>query len=43
MANTYASLTLPNAHGDVYKWTYSFWVKRSGLGANQCTIRNTWL
>tara|TARA_R100001460_G_scaffold36344_2_gene69713 strand:- start:1712 stop:3031 length:1320 start_codon:yes stop_codon:yes gene_type:complete len=38
MANTYASLTLPSAHGSVYKWTYSFWVKRSSLGANQCIV-----
>jgi len=36
MANTYASLTLPNTHGSVYKWTYSFWVKRGTLGSNQC-------
>jgi len=36
MANTYASLALPELHGGVYKWTYSFWVKRSTLGSNQC-------
>ena len=23
------TLTLPNANGQVGKWTYSFWVKRS--------------
>ena len=36
MANTYLSKTLPIHHGAVYKWTYSFWVKRGTLGANQC-------
>jgi len=37
MASTYLSKTLPDAHGGgVYKWTYSFWVKRGTLGANQC-------
>ena len=34
-SSDYLNLTLPNAHGGVYKWTYSFWVKRCGLGTNQ--------
>ena len=34
-SSDYLNLTLPNAHGGVYKWTYSFWVKRSVLGTNQ--------
>ena len=38
MANTYLSKTLPDAHGGVYKWTYSFWVKRGTLGTTQVMI-----
>ena len=38
MATTYLTKTLPQNHGAVYKWTYSFWVKRSGLGAYQCIL-----
>ena len=38
MANTYLTKTLPDAHGGVYKWTYSFWVKRGTLGTTQVMI-----
>jgi len=38
MASTYLSKTLPIHHGAVYKWTYSFWVKRGTLGTNQCMV-----
>ena len=34
-SSDYLNLTLPNAHGGVYKWTYSFWVKRGVLGSLQ--------
>ncbi len=37
MASTYLSKTLPSAGGGVYKWTYSFWVKRSSLGEKVIT------
>jgi hypothetical protein len=38
-SSDYLNLTLPNANGDgVYKWTYSFWVKRSALGSIQVMI-----
>ena len=37
MATAYLSKTLPDAHGGVYKWTYSFWVKRSSLGEKVIT------
>jgi len=37
MASTYLSKTLPVPHGGVYKWTYSFWVKRSSLGEKVIT------
>ena len=36
MASTYLTRTHSSAGGGVYKWTYSFWVKRSALG--ECTI-----
>tara|TARA_R100000773_G_scaffold15145_1_gene13839 strand:+ start:1243 stop:2745 length:1503 start_codon:yes stop_codon:yes gene_type:complete len=34
-SSDYLNLTLPNANGAVYKWTYSFWVKRCNLGSLQ--------
>jgi len=34
-SSDYLNLTLPNANGDVNKWTYSFWVKRGVLGSLQ--------
>ena len=37
MANTTLTKTLPDEHGGVYKWTYSFWVKRSALGEQVIT------
>ncbi len=37
MASTYLTKTLPSAGGGVYKWTYSFWVKRSSLGEKVIT------
>ena len=39
MASTTLARTFTTDHGAVYKWTYSFWVKRTGnLGSNQCMI-----
>jgi hypothetical protein len=38
MATAYLSKTLPDAHGGVYKWTYSFWVKRGTLGTTQVMV-----
>ena len=37
-SSDYLKLTLPQHHGAVYKWTYSFWVKRSALGSLHCMI-----
>ena len=39
MASTTLARTFTTDHGNTYKWTYSFWVKRTGnLGSNQCMI-----
>tara|TARA_Y100000592_G_scaffold88742_1_gene144949 strand:+ start:198 stop:1478 length:1281 start_codon:yes stop_codon:yes gene_type:complete len=38
MPNTTLKRTFTTDHGNVYKWTYSFWVKRCSLGSNQCMI-----
>jgi len=38
MASTTLTRTFTTDHGAVYKWTYSFWVKRCSLGSNQCMI-----
>ena len=38
MASTTLKRTFTTDHGNVYKWTYSFWVKRCSLGSNQCMI-----
>ncbi len=35
MANTYLTRTFGTDNSTVYKWTYSFWVKRSKLGSSQ--------
>jgi hypothetical protein len=34
-SSDYLNKTLPSPRGGVYKWTYSFWVKRSILGVDQ--------
>jgi len=38
MPNTTLKRDFTTDHGAVYKWTYSFWVKRCSLGSNQCMI-----
>ena len=40
MASTYLTRTFSSAGGGVYKWTYSFWIKRSGLG--ECTMTSAY-
>ena len=37
-SSDYLNRTFTTDHGNVYKWTYSFWVKRSNLGSNQVMI-----
>ena len=37
MATTYLTRTFGSAGGGVFKWTYSFWVKRSSLGEKVIT------
>ena len=41
MAKTYLTRTFGTDNSNVYKWTYSVWVKRSGLGADQAITAPT--
>ena len=42
MASTKLQRTFTTDHGNVYKWTYSFWVKRGSLGSDQAMAAVTY-